>query len=633
MLKWGVGPGTLVNTKHSLDLDSGMLLDLLDLSDEAVLVCDASDGTIRFWNRAAERLYCWSRADAVGQSARSLLRTEFPCPLSEVEAQLRRDGSWEGELVNRCQDGTPVVVLSRWRLHRATDARHPVLLRIDSYHQLQAAALRASELRVRRLIDSNIIGITLGDLHGRILEANDALLRMVGYSREDLRAGRLRWDEMTPPEYLHLDELAVAEAHRAGAARPWEKEYIRKDGSRVPVMIGVALLDERAGTTVGFIVDLSEQKRGETERNRLVAENERQQALLEAVFTATPTCLLAVSGPQSTIRFVNPSYVNLMPHPEGELIGRELREVWPDAADVGVLATVDKTVRTGKADTVDRYEPRYADGSTRCFELRSIELNWLGEPGALIALWDITPLEQARAAAEAAVRTRDEFISVASHELKTPISGLLAVTQLAGSRLARGRSLDDEQVGELVEQVKWQAERLNLLTARLLDASRIRAGTLALEREPTDLVGLVRAIVRATVDDRSIVVAAPAELIADVDPLRLEQVLRNLLENARKYSPPGSPVEVEVSAESPGLARITVRDHGPGISSEHRPHIFEQFYRAHSGSQISGMGLGLHISRQIVELHAGSIDAEFPADGGTRFVVTLPIARPLGDQH
>jgi signal transduction histidine kinase len=108
-----------------------------------------------------------------------------------------------------------------------------------------------------------------------------------------------------------------------------------------------------------------------------------------------------------------------------------------------------------------------------------------------------------------------------------------------------------------------------------------------------------------------------------VDPLRLEQVLTNLVNNAIKYSPDGGTIAIAVTQHA-DTAQVTVRDHGLGIPPEHREHIFDRFYQAHSRSHRSGMGLGLYISRQIVDLHGGSIIADFPADGGTRFVVTLP---------
>jgi signal transduction histidine kinase len=117
-------------------------------------------------------------------------------------------------------------------------------------------------------------------------------------------------------------------------------------------------------------------------------------------------------------------------------------------------------------------------------------------------------------------------------------------------------------------------------------------------------------------------------LLALVDPLRIEQVLTNLLDNAIKYSPHGGSVEVEaaVRPSAPDAVEVSVRDHGLGIPPSRRGQIFERFYQAEAaGTYAAGMGLGLYISRQIVDLHGGCIAAEFPDDGGTRFVVTLPV--------
>ena len=119
---------------------------------------------------------------------------------------------------------------------------------------------------------------------------------------------------------------------------------------------------------------------------------------------------------------------------------------------------------------------------------------------------------------------------------------------------------------------------------------------------------------------------------AEVDPLRLEQVLTNLLDNAIKYSPDGGTIEVAVSRSMDDALEIAIRDHGPGVPPEKRSLIFERFYQAHGNGHKSGLGLGLYVSRQIVELHGGEITAEFPSDGGSRFVVVLPLtgetARP-----
>jgi PAS domain S-box-containing protein len=126
--------------------------------------------------------------------------------------------------------------------------------------------LQEREAKIRRLVDANIVGIVVWDLGGRILEANDAFLRMVGYDRDDLRSGRVRWTELTPPEWLERDRREwVPALVMTGTLQPYEKEYFRKDGSRVPVLIGVAMLEESGTQGIGFVLDLTERKRAEAE--------------------------------------------------------------------------------------------------------------------------------------------------------------------------------------------------------------------------------------------------------------------------------------------------------------------------------------------------------------------------------
>src|SRR5205085_3489556 len=117
---------------------------------------------------------------------------------------------------------------------------------------------------------------------------------------------------------------------------------------------------------------------------------------------------------------------------------------------------------------------------------------------------------------------------------------------------------------------------------------------------------------------------APEQVPASVDPVRLEQVVTNLVDNALKFSPADAPVEVEVGAAGEGTVRIAVRDHGPGVPPERRARLFERYYQADEAASQGGMGLGLYVSRHLVESHGGSITLESPEDGGARFVVILP---------
>jgi signal transduction histidine kinase len=233
----------------------------------------------------------------------------------------------------------------------------------------------------------------------------------------------------------------------------------------------------------------------------------------------------------------------------------------------------------------------------------------------------------ARVRAQEAVDARDEFLSVASHELKTPITSMLGFAQLSLRRVEKGDALDPERTKRSFEVIEQQAKKLATLTSQLLDISRIESGRLVLEPRMTDLAALLERVAAAAqmnTNEHAILLTSPAELWATVDPLRLEQVAVNLLDNAVKYSPDGGDIEIALTGSDSGPVRIAVRDHGLGIPAEEREIIFERYYQGHRDRVISGLGLGLYITQQIVTLHRGSIEAQIPEDGGTRFVVTLP---------
>ncbi|MBI2940541.1 MAG: HAMP domain-containing histidine kinase, partial [Chloroflexi bacterium] len=229
--------------------------------------------------------------------------------------------------------------------------------------------------------------------------------------------------------------------------------------------------------------------------------------------------------------------------------------------------------------------------------------------------------------AQEAIQARDEFLSVAAHELKTPVTSLRGFAQLMIRQLHRNGTVDMPRIARALQVIDQQSIKLSHLVSQLLDASRIEAGRLVLERREANLARLVEDLattVQANTSRHSLVVRAPGEVMALVDPLRLEQVLTNLLDNAIKYSPEGGPIEIAVSQPAADTVELAVQDRGIGIPSEKRPLIFDRFYQAHGDGHFGGMGLGLYISRQIVQLHGGTLRAEFPTEGGTRFVVTLP---------
>jgi signal transduction histidine kinase len=231
-----------------------------------------------------------------------------------------------------------------------------------------------------------------------------------------------------------------------------------------------------------------------------------------------------------------------------------------------------------------------------------------------------------------ALQIRDDFLSVASHELKTPLTSLQLQLQILWRSLpATDADGNPHPARKRIEATRRPAERLHQLVNNLLDVSRIRAGRLALEHETVDFAALLQDVVaRAEADAAgagcTLVLEAGAPVIGRWDRLRLEQVVTNLLSNAIKYGA-SHPVELSV-AQDGDLARLTVRDHGIGIATEHQARIFQRFERAVSERHYGGFGLGLWICRQIVESLGGDIRVESLPGQGATFTVALPLEPP-----
>jgi PAS domain S-box-containing protein len=232
-----------------------------------------------------------------------------------------------------------------------------------------------------------------------------------------------------------------------------------------------------------------------------------------------------------------------------------------------------------------------------------------------------------------AVRTRDEFLSVASHELKTPLTplqlkltGLLRIVEAHPDALLPVSSLARD-----LEVARRQVHKLTTLIDALLDVSHLEMGRLQLDRAPMELSALVREVVahhtsQAAQAGCDVEVEAATLIEGTWDKKRLEQVLTNLLTNALKYGA-GKPIHVRVSAEGEE-ALLIVRDEGIGIAPEHQPHIFDRFMRAVSERNYGGLGLGLFIVHQVVEAHGGSVSVQsIPGEGAT-FTVRLPRQAP-----
>jgi len=227
-----------------------------------------------------------------------------------------------------------------------------------------------------------------------------------------------------------------------------------------------------------------------------------------------------------------------------------------------------------------------------------------------------------------AVAARDEFLSVAAHELKTPLTGLRLAAQGLLWSIDHQRTLTPERTHSALQAIDLQTEKMARLVGRLLDRGQMEAGKLRIVPTLIDLAALVRTACaqRNTTAGHPVIFSGPEALEALVDGVRFEQVITNLLDNAIKFSPEGGRVTVELGSAEDGEIRLSVTDHGIGVPPEQRETIFARFQQGPSERHLAGLGLGLYITREIVALHGGAVWVEDPLHPGSRFVVTLPAA-------
>jgi PAS domain S-box-containing protein len=243
---------------------------------------------------------------------------------------------------------------------------------------------------------------------------------------------------------------------------------------------------------------------------------------------------------------------------------------------------------------------------------------------------DITDRKKLEQELNDAIDMRDDFISIASHELKTPLTAVRLQLLLLSRRIALLSS--SEKVQATSRAALGAVDRLDRLLEQLLDITRIRAGRLTLRREQTDLQTIVVDCTTALKEEAKalgscIRLQGADSVIGNWDAARIHQVVLNLLSNAIKYGA-GLPIEITVSSMNSRVARLQVKDSGIGITEEMQQKVFERFQRATSQNHVSGLGLGLYIARQIVELHGGNIKVESELGKGSIFIVELPIAKP-----
>jgi PAS domain S-box-containing protein len=374
--------------------------------------------------------------------------------------------------------------------------------------------LEEREAKIRRLVDANIIGIFIWGLEGQVLDANDAFLHMLGYDREDLASGRLHRTWLTPPEWRARTERAVAEVEMTGAIQPFEKEYLRKDGSRVPVLLGGTSFDETANQGVTFVLDLTERKRAEAE----IRESERRNRELQME--------LAHANRVATMGQLSASIAHEINQPIAAIIAN---------ANAG--------------------------------------LRWLGAPRP-----DLDEVGQAL------------------------------------GRIVR----DGTRAGEVIGRIRTLVKKVPPRRELFVDINQAIREVIALTQTETQRNAV--SLHSRLADDLPFVSA---------DRVQLQQVMINLIINAIEAMAGAGdgPRELTIVSgiDDANDVVVEVHDTGPGLEPEKLDRLFQSFYT----TKPDGIGMGLAISRSIVEAHGGRLSATPNEPRGAVFRMTLPLDETL----
>jgi PAS domain S-box-containing protein len=407
----------------------------------------------------------------------------------------------------------------------------------------------------------------------------------------------------TPILFLTADEndsLGIYKAYSVGAvdylAKPMDPDVVR---AKVGIFADLYRKDQRI--------------RSQADALRLVAER-RYQNLSEAV----PEIVLSAEA-DGTTTHVNRRWTEYTGSAPEVAHGK----LWLDGAHHDDATEIEPRWRaalTGRQELSGELRLQRHDGVWRWHRYHVVpELDGGTLVGWIGTFSDCDDLKQA-------VRARDEFLSIASHELRTPLTALQLQLQAIEGRI---QSSATTRVLERLDTALRQTRRLERLIENLLDVSRIATGQMRLDREHVDLGSTVAEVLERLGEHAHragcpLSVRCASGVTGEWDHLRLEQVITNLVVNAIQYAP-GAPIEISVDnlGES---ARLQVRDHGAGISSADAERIFGRFERAVSARAIGGLGMGLYISRQIVEAHHGKITVESQPGDGATFIIDLPRA-------
>ncbi len=546
------------------------------------------------------------------------LATDVVLPLLASHMQSRGAASAVADLLrhNRCLARLLLAIAAaRSRTFESSEPARP-------------AVREAAEARYSRLVRSGIIGVVVVDPQLNVIEVNDALLEIIGYSRAEAMTGRFRFTDVTPPEWRRSDDLAVEQLNTYGVSALREKEYVHKDGRRIPVLVGAARLDAAAPEVISFVLDISERKRSDGLIRKL-AQERAADAKFRALVESAPDAAVIIDA-AGRIVLVNVRTESMFGHHREALLGQ--------SADL-LLAQGSRRSVGGRSsffgDPLTTGTPRMMwgqrrDGSAFPIEVSSSPLNT--SEGLLVSstIRDITERRRVEAALEASAaqlkmtnRELESFSYSMAHDLRAPLRGMSGFAQILLDEY--NQKLDDEGK-ECLQEIQANAKRMGAHIDALLSLARVSRGELQLLRvDLTALVENVAAQLAAAEPSRHVELAVESDLFANMDPSLARTLVESLLDNARKFTMNVEAPRVEFGRTiKDGRATFFVRDNGAGFDMEYASKLFTPFQRLHSVREFPGTGIGLASVQRIIHRHGGCVSAEGSAGRGATISFSLP---------
>jgi PAS domain S-box-containing protein len=602
---------------------------LLDLTHDTVFVMDM-EGVIKYWNRGAGERYGWTAEHALGRVVHDLLKTVFPGPLEEIRAEVSRTGRWEGEILHTKKDGTQVVVASRWALQRDERGAPVAILETNNDITLRKQAeeaLRLSNAYNRSLIEASLDPLVTIGPHGEITDVNAATEAATGRSRGEL-VGTDFCDYFTEPAKARA---GYEQVFREGMVRDYPLELRHRDGGVMSVLYNASVYRDESGHVIGVFAaarDISKRKRAE---EALRESETRFRTFVDHAADA----LFIYDFEQGTIVDVNRQACESLGYTRQELIGT-MGLAFHQNVDRAVTQSIAERTAAGKT-VIDTHWHLRKDGTQFPVEAHSSQYRYGGRRFLLKVARDISDRARAEEQRERLrqleadlahinrVSMLGELTASIAHEVNQPLSGVVS-NGSACLRWLAGDVPNVEEAREAARRIVRDGKRAGDVIARIRALTK-RAAT---PREKLDLNETILDVLALVGDEaKRKGVTIRTQFVDDLSPVsgdrvQLQQVLLNLTMNAIEAMSSVDERARELLIITRNIAadqvEVTVKDSGPGIDPNTLDRIFDPFYTTKPG----GMGMGLSISRSILQAHGGRLWVAAKDGPGTIFHFTLP---------